>query len=202
VAHSSPFTNEQVSSPEFDAPFGSYQFPPSNITTTPHEAIVATSLGEVSQAKVQPSTTGAAQQIHRLDAMMFPSDDPLAYPNQPRVDFGMHGAGLHATNPGDMLQHDPSAFFVPQSYDGIEGHLLGPLPQYLMHPQGDPGIHFPAQMYLDPMLPSQHIHAQQSRVHAHRFQAEQEQLRQQSREYNDVIANTSWQSMFPQHGME
>ncbi|KAI1810912.1 hypothetical protein GGS20DRAFT_145013 [Poronia punctata] len=202
ITHGGSFSNDQVSSPEFDTPFGPFQFSPVGITTAPLESIAPSTLGDAGQAKLPHGMTGAAQQIHRLDAMMFPSDDPLAYPNAPRADFGMHGTGLHHPNPGEMLHHEPSPYYVPTAYDGIEGHLLGPLPPYLMHSQGNPGIHFPGQMYLDPMLPSQHIHAQHGRAHGQRLQPDHEQLRQQSREYSDMLANTSWQGMFPQHGMD
>ncbi|KAI3337623.1 hypothetical protein HD806DRAFT_45300 [Xylariaceae sp. AK1471] len=202
IPHGASFGNEQMSSPEFDSSFGSFHFPPSDITVASQELIAATSLSDAGQAKIQPGTTGAAQQIRRLDAMMFPSDDPLAYPNQPRAEFGIHGSGLHHVNPGDVLHHDPTSYFIPQLYDGIEGQLLGPLPPYLMQSQGTPGINFPAQMYSDPMLTSQQIHPPQIRPHVQGLQSEQEQLRQHARDYDNMLANTSWQGMFPQHGMD
>ncbi|TGJ79221.1 hypothetical protein E0Z10_g9535 [Xylaria hypoxylon] len=202
VSHGGSFANEDVSSPNFDPPFRSFHFPPLDMTVASQDSIAATGLSDANQAKVQHGTAGAAQQIHRLDAMMFPSDDPLAYPNQPQADFGIHGPGLHHANPTGVLQHDPSSYYVPQLYDGIEGQLLGPLPPYLMHSQGDPGLPFPAHMYSDPMLSSQQIHPSLHRPHAQGLQLEQEQLRQQPRDYDHILANTSWQGMFPQHGMD
>jgi hypothetical protein len=201
IPRSASCGNEHVSNPEFDPSFGSFHFPPSDMTVTSQDSITATSFGEAGHTKVQHSTPGAAQQIHRLDAMMFPSDDPLAYPNQPRADFGVHGSGLHHGDPGDVLHHDPTSYFVPQLYDGIEGQLLGPLPPYLMQPHGGPGINFPAQMYSDPVLPPQQMHSSQIRPHALGLQSEQE-LRQHMRDYDNILANTSWQGMFPQHGMD
>ncbi|KAI0184652.1 fungal-specific transcription factor [Xylaria flabelliformis] len=191
ISHGSSFGNEHVPSPSFDPSFGAFNFSPSDMTVTSQDSIVTTS---VSEAKL-----GAAQQIHRLDAMMFPSDDPLAYPNQPRADFGVHAPGLH---PRDVLQQDPSSFYVPQFYDGIEGQLLGPLPPYLMPSQGDSSIPFQAQMYADPMLSSQQIHPSLHRPHPQGIQLEQEQLRQQPRDYEHMLASASWQGMFPQHGMD
>ncbi|KAI0455194.1 hypothetical protein F5B21DRAFT_207945 [Xylaria acuta] len=202
IPHSSPFGNEHVPSPNLDPSFGAFHFPPSDMTVASQDSVATTSVSDASQAKVQHGTTGAAQQIHRLDAMMFPSDDPLAYPNQPRADFSIHASGLHHANPGGVLQHDPSSYYVPQIYDGIEGQLLGPLPPYLMASQGDPGIPFQAQMYSDPMLPSQQIHPLPHGPHPQEIQLEQEQLRQQSREYGHMLASASWQGMFPQHGMD
>ncbi|KAI8628581.1 hypothetical protein F5Y19DRAFT_106370 [Xylariaceae sp. FL1651] len=197
--HGIPFEHEQVSAPEFESPFGSFHFSPMDVEAASQELLSGTSLDDAIQVKVQHGTAGAAQQIQRLDAIMFPSDDPLAYPNQPRADFGNHGPGLHHTSPGDVLHHDPS-YYVPHLYDGIEGQLLGPLPPYLMQSQREPGINFPAQMYSDPMLPSQHIHTPQHRPPIHGLLSEQERLRQQLREYDNLIASTSWQAMFPQYG--
>lgn len=168
------------------------------------DSIGTTSLSHASEIKVQQQdATGAAQQIHRLDAMMFPSNDPLAYPHQPRADYGTQGSSLHHMSPADVLQHDPSSYYVPQQlYDGIEGQLLGPLPPYLMQSPGDSGIQFPAQMYSDPMLPSQQIHPSLLQLHAQGLHLEQEQLRQQPRDYDHMLANTSWQGMLPQHEMD
>jgi hypothetical protein len=169
------------------------------MTVAPQDSMGTTSLSDAGQAKVQHGTTGAAHQIHRLDAIMFPSNDPLAYPHQPRADFGIHGPSLHHTSPEEVLQHHP--FYVPQLYDGIEGQLLGPLPPYLMQSQGGPDIPFPAEMYADPMLASQQIHQPPHRPHSQGLQLDQE-LRQQPRDYDHMLATASWQGMFPQPGMD
>lgn len=202
MSHRGSFGNGHVPGSDFDPSFGSFHFPPSDMMIASEDSIGTASLSNASQIKVQHNTIGAAQQIHRLDAMMFPSNDPLAYPHQPRADYGTHGSSLHHVNPADVLQHDPSSYYVPQLYDGIEGQLLGPLPPYLMQSQGDSGIPFPAQMYSDPMLPSQQIHPSLLRPHAQGLPLEQEQLRQQPRDYDHMLANTSWPGMLPQHGMD
>ncbi|KAI1274767.1 hypothetical protein F5Y07DRAFT_372138 [Xylaria sp. FL0933] len=203
ISHAGFFGDDHVSSPLVDGAFNSFHFSPPGMTVASQgSSIAATSLSEGSQAKVQLATTGAAQQIHRLDAMMFPSDDPLAYPNQPQADFGIHGPSLHHANSGGVLPHDPSSYYVPQLYDGIEGQLLGPLPPYLMHPQGNPGLSFSAHMYSDPMLSSHQMHPSQLRPHAQGLHIEHEQLRQQPRDYDHMLANASWQGMFSQHGMD
>ncbi|KAI0399577.1 hypothetical protein F4802DRAFT_588770 [Xylaria palmicola] len=197
IPHSGPFGNEHVPNATFGPSFGSFQFPPSDVNVASQDPIATTGVSDAGQAKIQHDATGAAQQIHRLDAMMFPSDDPLAYPNQPRADFGMHGPGMNHANPADVLQHDPSSYYVPHLYDGIEGQLLGPLPPYLMQSQGDPGIPFPAQMYSDPMLASQQMHAPLHRSHAQGIHLDQEQLRQQPRDFDHMLGNTAWQGLFP-----
>ncbi|KAH8156648.1 hypothetical protein CIB48_g11596 [Xylaria polymorpha] len=201
VPHSSSVGNEHVPSPNFDPSFSPFHFPPSNMVAS-QDSIPTTHVSEASRVKAQHDATGAAQQINRVDAMMFPSDDPLAYPNQPRADFGVPGPGLHHGSPGDMLQHDPSSYYVPHIYDGIEGQLLGPLPPYLMQSQGDPGIPFPVPMYSDPMLSSQQMHLSPHRPHPQGIQVEQGQLRQQPRDYEHMLATTSWQGLFPPHGMD
>ncbi|KAI2638264.1 hypothetical protein GGS21DRAFT_510432 [Xylaria nigripes] len=191
ISQSGSFGNEPVSSPSFDSPFSSVHFSPSDMAMTPQGTTVASNFNDAHD------TTGVAQQIHRLDAMMFPSDDPLAYPSQPQVDYGIHGSGLHHANPGDVLHHDHSSYYIPQLYDGIEGQLLGPLPPYLMQSTRQPGFPFPANMYSDPMLASQHTHPAH-RADVQGLQLEQERLRQPTRDYNHMFANTSWQGMFPQ----
>ncbi|KAI0875064.1 hypothetical protein GGS24DRAFT_308758 [Hypoxylon argillaceum] len=201
ISNRRSFGNEHVLSPNLDPSFDIFHFSPSGMTTTSQDSMGTTGLGDAGQVKVQHSTAGAAQQLHRLDAIMFPSSDPLAYPHQPRADFGIHGPGLHPADPGEVLQHDPSSYYVPQLYDGIEGQLLAPLPPYLMQSQGDPGIPFPAQMYSDPMLPSQQMDPSSHRPHSQGLQLDQE-LRQQSRDYDHMLASTSWPNMFPQHGMD
>ncbi|KAI1435741.1 hypothetical protein GGR50DRAFT_702483 [Xylaria sp. CBS 124048] len=191
----STFSQEPVSSPNFGAHFSPVQFSPTDMTVIPQGSIATTGYDNVHD------TAGAAQQIHRLDAMMFPSDDPLAYPTQPRVDFGIQGSGLHHGNPGGVLHHDHSSYYMPHLYDGIEGQLLGPLPPYLMQSHRQPGFPFPASMYSDLVLPSQQFPL------GHRpdmpgLQLDTEQLRQPPRDYNPTLANASWQSLFPQHGMD
>jgi hypothetical protein len=124
-------------------------------------------------------------QINQLDAVMFPSGDPLAYPNQPGL--GMRGGPQH---------YDPSQYYAPNLFDGIEGQLMGPLPPYLMQtPQGQPGFSFPAQMYSDPMLAIQLQRApQQHQPHGHH-----QMPQQRRRMFNQFGAQQSWSGgMFPQ----
>ncbi|KAJ3556314.1 hypothetical protein NPX13_g10160 [Xylaria arbuscula] len=203
VSRSGTFGDEAGLSPNLDPMFSSFHFPSAEMTALSQDSMAGVSLSGTSQADMPLTTTGAAQQIHRLDAMMFPSDDPLAYPNQPRVDFGMHGPTLHHTSPGGVISHNPS-YYVPQPhlYDGIEGQLLGPLPPYLMQSQGNPGLPFAANMYSDPMISSHPMHPTMHRSHPQGLQMEQDQLRQQPRDYDHMLATTPWQGMFPQHGMQ
>ena len=77
-----------------------------------------------------------------LGAMMFPSADPFAYPNQPIMTFdnlqqksGFTGNAIDTSIPNMFLGNGPG---VSSPYDNLEGQLFGPLPPYLMHTQ--PGV--------------------------------------------------------------
>jgi len=73
-----------------------------------------------------------------LSAMMFPSADPFAYPNQPMMEFdnikqeniGNINSGPRA--PPMYLSNGASGAGV---YDDLEGQLFGPIPPYLMQGQ-------------------------------------------------------------------
>jgi len=78
--------------------------------------------------------------IPELGAMMFPSADPFAYPNQPMIDFESRhtkqefaGNILDTSHPNMYLSNIGTNVSSP--YDNIEGQLFGPLPPYLMQNQ-------------------------------------------------------------------
>ncbi|KAK4661590.1 Gypsy retrotransposon integrase-like protein 1 [Podospora pseudopauciseta] len=91
-----------------------------------------------------------ANPVYKVDAMMFPTGDPFAYPNAPLMDPAGHHArpghphGLPGQPPAPSMQ-----FYMPSIYDDIEGQLMGPIPPYLMSQgQGPPHTMSPAtQMY-------------------------------------------------------
>lgn len=72
-----------------------------------------------------------------LSAMMFPSADPFAYPNQPMMDF----EDVKRERAENMYSSQSQAMFLSDGstgsgvYDNIEGQLFGPLPPYLMQGQ-------------------------------------------------------------------
>lgn len=84
---------------------------------------------------IRPGNTGNAvnnSNLYKLDALMFPSGDPFAYPNQPLADFGAPAPTTHAeTNPSHITavqgRHqaaDPNNFYLQGLYMGdIEGQL-------------------------------------------------------------------------------
>jgi hypothetical protein len=77
-----------------------------------------------------------------LGAMMFPSADPFAYPNQAMMSFdnlqlkpGFLGNSIDTPVPNMFLGNGHN---VSSPYDNLEGQLFGPLPPYLMRTQ--PGV--------------------------------------------------------------
>jgi hypothetical protein len=148
--------------------------------------------------------SGSASSLYKLDAIMFPSTDPFAYPNQPLLDTsGYHGRpGSHA---GTSQGQDPQ-FYMSGVYDGIEGQLLGPIPPYLVsqahghHPM-DPS----SQVYNSPnMMPTQpgphqqqqqqrHRQQQQQQGPHRRGQQQQQQQQQQQDMMEDVLVDPAFQ---------
>ncbi|KAI1384697.1 fungal-specific transcription factor domain-containing protein [Hypoxylon trugodes] len=205
-----PIGNSPLPQPELGSPFTTaFPFSPLDLEIPSPDSVTAAALHEPSPLDLQQHAFSAGNNpIHQLDAVMFPSDDPLAYPNQPQVEFGTNPSTVPNTNPGDISHHEPSQFYAPNFFEGIEGQLMGPLPPYLMQSQGQPGFNFPAQMYSDPMLLQMHtVEHRQSQPQPHpQFQPSQSRLfrrrGQQSGEMDELLANTSWHGSFPQHGME
>lgn len=77
---------------------------------------------------------GAHNPVNKLDSLMFPSDDPFAYPNQPMMELGFQpkaeGPAVSMAAPG---QDTP--FFFPTSFDEIGDQLLNYPPSYMMQQQ-------------------------------------------------------------------
>jgi hypothetical protein len=73
-----------------------------------------------------------------LSAMMFPSADPFAYPNQPMMEFenikqeNLGGMNNGSQAPPMFLSNGTSG---QSMYDDLEGQLFGPIPPYLMQGQ-------------------------------------------------------------------
>ena len=138
--------------------------------------------------------TGSANPLYKLDAIMFPSEDPFAYPNQPAMEFGVprHPARGQTGHPSAGPPGDGVQFFMPNVYGDIEGQLLGPIPPYLMQSSHGQGLDLSAQMYnASGLLPVslQQSHAHQSQQHA----AQQQQQQQQQRELEELLADHNFE---------
>ncbi|KAF3800288.1 Activator of stress protein 1 [Colletotrichum gloeosporioides] len=68
--------------------------------------------------------------ISKLDSLMFPSEDPFAYPNQPMMELGYQkGPGPNNVSG----PQDASSFMMPGAFDDIDTQLLGQSPAYFLH---------------------------------------------------------------------
>ncbi|CAI6085504.1 unnamed protein product [Clonostachys chloroleuca] len=93
-----------------------------------------------------PQQFSTRHPVNKLNTLMFPSEDPFAYPNQPMMELGFQPH----SNMGD--QNQSSQFFVPGSMEEGDSQVLGQPPPYVIqHPEGQPGFEFSTEMY-DPNL--------------------------------------------------
>jgi len=84
--------------------------------------------------------------IPDLNAIMFPSADPFAYPNQPLMEFDQvkqENVGM-SNGPQGQRMYLSNGANGPGLYDDLEGQLFGPLPPYLM--QGQPNYDLQGQI--------------------------------------------------------
>lgn len=74
-----------------------------------------------------------------LSAMMFPSADPFAYPNQALMEFdNLQPKDEHRGNLVNETRHPlymSNGGLPVNGFDNLDGQLLGPLPPYLMQDQ-------------------------------------------------------------------
>ncbi|XP_044717535.1 fungal specific transcription factor domain-containing protein [Hirsutella rhossiliensis] len=77
---------------------------------------------------------GAHNPVNKLDSLMFPSDDPFAYPNQPMMELGFQPKAERPAVPMAAPGQD-TPFFFPTSFDEIGDQLLNYPPPYMMQQQ-------------------------------------------------------------------
>lgn len=133
-----------------------------------------------------PSSAGAtvSNPLVKLNAMMFPSGDPFAYPNQPLEDVirqGQVAQSGQASGSQDSMQ-----FYMPNMYDDIEGQLLGPIPPYLVQPgQEQHALDLSSQMYNTSSM----LTLQQSQSQSPSAQQTAQQQQQQDREMQELLSD-------------
>lgn len=95
-----------------------------------------------------PQSLGSNNGFPDLSAMMFPSGDPFAYPNQPMTEFDNikqeNSGAVHSLAAPTFLQNGTAGSGI---YDDLEGQLFGPIPPYLM--QGQQFYDTPGQIGID-----------------------------------------------------
>lgn len=98
-------------------------------STSSDKNITPSSAHPSSSAYMRNSQTQQSPNIYKLDALMFPSNDPFAYPNQPLADFDTHSATQAESQPSHIAnahgQHpiDARNYYMPDVYGDIEGQL-------------------------------------------------------------------------------
>jgi len=100
-------------------------------------------------------TSDALHSLHKLDALMFPSEDPFDYPNQPMMELGFahrvsHGSAAANSPALSTGQQEASSFFSMNGpFDDLDPQLMGQIPPFVM--QESPGLDLPGNMYPPPM---------------------------------------------------
>lgn len=127
---------------------------------------------------------GPVGSLYKMDAMMFPSEDPFAYPHQPPIDAANQHPASQTPQSSAGQPHDTMQFYIPNMYDGIEGQILDPIPGYLMpqeQRQTTHGLDTTAQLYnTSTMLDMQSGHGGHAHQQPHHHQqiAVQQQMNQ------------------------
>lgn len=131
------FQSNTLSNPNLRQSFQELMSPSDlSATGTPDSSSTGNS---IQQQQYNLQQFGGNNALPDLSAMMFPSADPFAYPNQPLMEFD----NIKQENTGNILQ--PSFLSNGRGvYDDLEGQLFGPIPPYLM--QGQPNFDVSAQM--------------------------------------------------------
>ena len=143
----------------------------------------------------QPPPGTSSNPLYKLDAMMFPSEDPFAYPNQPVMDFGVpshHRRNQPGHPSSGSQQQDAVQFYMSNVYGDIEGQVLGPIPPYFVQASHNQGLDLSAQMYnasgiLPASLQPSHVHQAQQQA------AQQQQQQQQQRDIEELLADPAFE---------
>ncbi|TAQ86487.1 hypothetical protein B7494_g5184 [Chlorociboria aeruginascens] len=118
--------------------------PDMSATGTPDSS----STSSVQQVPHGMSPLGANNTIPDLSAMMFPSGDPFAYPNQPMMELENIKQENQPNVHPMFLSNGASGLGL---FDDVEGQLFGPLPPYLM--QGQQNFETQTQLDANNLMP-------------------------------------------------
>ncbi|KAF4975225.1 hypothetical protein FZEAL_7963 [Fusarium zealandicum] len=86
--------------------------------------------------------------VNKLDSLMFPSEDPFAYPNQPMMELSFPSKAEQPVTMGDQGQD--MQLFLTGTFDDVESQIFGQPPPYMMHQQAQPMMNLTSQMYSPP----------------------------------------------------
>lgn len=74
-------------------------------------------------------------QVNKLDSIMFPSEDPFAYPNQPIVELGFPSKVESVPNGSLHGQGQEAQYFYPGTMEEVDAQFLGRPPSYFSQGQ-------------------------------------------------------------------
>ncbi|KAG6040003.1 hypothetical protein E4U41_001725 [Claviceps citrina] len=80
----------------------------------------------------QPLAHVVHNPVNKLDSLMFPSEDPFAYPNQPMMELGFQPK---ADAPGIEMAAPNASFFFTGSFEEMGDQILGQPPPYITQQQ-------------------------------------------------------------------
>ncbi|CAM1510357.1 Fc.00g006920.m01.CDS01 [Cosmosporella sp. VM-42] len=168
---------------------------------TPESTSTATS----SQRAAYPTAPLSVHNpVHKLDTLMFPSEDPFAYPNQPMMELGFPGKTDPPASMADPSQD--SQFFLTGSFDDVDSQIFGQPPPYMIHQQGQPMMNVASHMYDPSMMGMQagHPMAQQHAVPQpqHQPQPQPQHPLASRRAHTQRHQERQIQQMFTQQGMQ
>ncbi|SPO04546.1 related to transcriptional activator Mut3p [Cephalotrichum gorgonifer] len=91
--------------------------------------------------------TGSTPGLSKLDSLMFPSEDPFAYPNQPMMELGLQQKMQQEPMEGqEVRQDDATQYFMQGQFDDLESHLLGQIPPFMIE-QSQQGMDIPGSIF-------------------------------------------------------
>ncbi|KAF5254602.1 hypothetical protein FANTH_670 [Fusarium anthophilum] len=194
----------------FSANFGDFMSPDLQRSTPESTSSAATSTQRYPYAGQQ---MGMHNPVNKLDSLMFPSEDPFAYPNQPMMELGFPGKTDQPTTMGD--QNQDMQLFLTGTFDDVESQIFGQPPPYMMHQQGQPMMNAPSHqpMFASPsaimgMQPGQPMMQQRrpvSQTHAihqghamsnRRAHAQRHQERQIQQMFTEQGMQADWGGFF------
>ncbi|KAG6014239.1 hypothetical protein E4U43_006772, partial [Claviceps pusilla] len=80
----------------------------------------------------QPLAHAVHNPVNKLDSLMFPSEDPFAYPNQPMMELGFQPK---ADASGIAMAAPNASFFFTGSFEEMGDQILGQPPPYITQQQ-------------------------------------------------------------------
>jgi hypothetical protein len=131
------------SNPNLRQSFNEYVSPEASGVGTPESG----SMGSQGVLPHFSQPLGVSSTLPDLNAMMFPSEDPFAYPNQPMMEldnFKQENLDMMSASPVPQMYIQNNTAGGQLMYDDLEGQVFGPFQPYMA--QGQPEYDMRHQM--------------------------------------------------------